>query len=96
VSSHDSGAPAQPLFSRQVRKDDRMVVSLRGLDYGDECVVEVDVYPSGAAGVEPLALGPYSFESLDEAVRFAEEALLALEYLGCSVQAIPTTDAAAA
>jgi hypothetical protein len=41
-----------------------------------------------------MPLGPYSFENLDEAVRFTEEALLALEYLGCSVHSGPSDDLA--
>jgi hypothetical protein len=94
VPMHLSGseAPAQ-LFVRHARKDDRTVVSIRAVDHGDECVVEVDVHPSASGGLESLPLGPYSFETLDEAVRFAEEALLALEYLGCSVHSGPAEDA---
>ena len=85
---------AQQLFVRHARKDDRTVVALRGVDHGDACVVQVDVYPTGAVGMEPMPLGPYSFENLDEAVRFTEEALLALEYLGCSVHSGPSEDLA--
>ena len=83
------------LFIRHARKDDRTVVALRGLDRGESCVVEVDVFPSGGLGIDPMPLGPYSFTSLDEAVRFTEEALLALEYLGCSVHSGPADDIAA-
>ena len=94
MSLQGSGPFAQQLFVRHARKDDRTVVALRGIDHGDECVVQVDVYPTGAVGVEPMPLGPYSFENLDEAVRFTEEALLALEYLGCSVHSGPSEDLA--
>jgi hypothetical protein len=73
------------LFIRHARKDDRTVVALRGVESGAQCVVEVDVYPTSGAGLEPMPLGPYTFGSLEDAVRFTEEALLALEYLGCSV-----------
>jgi hypothetical protein len=83
---------AQQLFVRHARKDDRTVVALRGIDRGDECIVQVDVYPTGAVGLDPMPLGPYTFDNLDEAVRFTEEALLALEYLGCSVHSGPTED----
>ena len=88
-----SGPGIHHLFIRHARKDDRTVVSLRAIDHGDECVVEVDVYPTSAGGLEPMPLGPYSFDNLDEAVRFTEEALLALEYLGCSVHSGPGEDA---
>jgi len=91
-----SGLPAHHLFVRHVRKDDRPVVSLRALDQGEQCIVEVSVYPTTTGGLEPTSLGPYSFESLDEAVRFAEEALLALEYLGCTVHSGPTDELVAA
>lgn len=80
------------LFSRHARKDDRTVVALRGLDRGAACVVEVDVFPTSGLGQDPMPLGPYSFTSFDEAVRFTEEALLALEYLGCSVHTGPAED----
>jgi hypothetical protein len=82
LDSHDL---SRQLFVRHARKDDRTVVALRGIDFGQECVVEVDVYPTSTGGIDPMPLGPYSFEGLDDAVRFTEEALLALEYLGCSV-----------
>jgi hypothetical protein len=85
MTLHDSELPVHQLFVRHVRKDDRPVASLRALDQGEQCVVEVSVYPTTSGGLDPMSLGPYSFESLDEAVRFAEEALLALEYLGCTV-----------
>lgn len=94
MSLQGSDPLAQQLFVRHARKDDRTVVALRGVDHGDACVVQVDVYPTGAVGMEPMPLGPYSFENLDEAVRFTEEALLALEYLGCSVHSGPSEDLA--
>jgi len=84
MSPKRSAAQTQ-LFLRHARKDDRTVVALRGLDHGSECIVEVDVYPTGGAGLDAMPLGPYTFGSLEDAVRFTEEALLALEYLGCSV-----------
>jgi hypothetical protein len=92
MSLQGSDPLAQQLFVRHARKDDRTVVALRGIDQGDECVVQVDVYPTGAVGLDPMPLGPYSFDNLDEAVRFTEEALLALEYLGCSVHSGPSDD----
>jgi len=85
MSLHGPGVLSDQLFARYARKDERTVVALRGLDAGAECVVEVDVFPTTTLGLEPMPLGPYTFESLDEAVRFTEDALLALEYLGCSV-----------
>jgi hypothetical protein len=92
MTSHGSELPVHQLFVRHVRKDDRPVASLRAFDQGEECVVEVSVFPTTAGGLEPMPLGPYSFEGLDEAVRFAEEALLALEYLGCTVHSGPADE----
>jgi hypothetical protein len=43
------------------------------------------VYPTNSLRVEPLHPGPYHFGSRDEAAAYIEEALLALEYLGCEV-----------
>lgn len=95
MSFEQSEPVGDQLFIRHARKDDRTVAALRGLDRGEACVVEVDVFPTGGLGIEPMALGPYSFTTLDEAVRFTEEALLALEYLGCSVHSGPADDLAA-
>lgn len=73
------------LFVRHARKDGRSVAVLRAIDYGTECVVETEVYPPNA----PTALraGPYSFTSAREATAFVTEAVEALMYLGCDVQA---------
>jgi hypothetical protein len=68
-----------------VRKDGKPVVRLRCADYGDEWVVECDVYPVDQLSVEPQTAGPYSFRSFDEAKKFVETSLLALQILGCDV-----------
>lgn len=92
MSLHGPGVIPHQLFVRHARKDDRTVVALRGLDHGAACVVEVDVFPTNGLGLEPMPLGPYTFETLDEAVRFTEETLIALEYLGCSVHSGPAEE----
>jgi hypothetical protein len=71
---------------RQVAKDGRSVALLRAVDYGDSCVVETEVYPSrpGAVAVRP---GPYTFASASEASAFVSDAVEALVYLGCDIQA---------
>ena len=73
------------LFHRTAKKDGRRVVILRCFDRDDACIVECDVYPTNSLRVEPLHPGPYTFTSRDEASGFIEEALLALEYLGCDI-----------
>jgi hypothetical protein len=66
-----------------VRKDRRPpVVRLRCADYGDEWVVECDVYPADERSVEPRTAGPYSFRSAAEAKQFMETSLLALQIAG--------------
>jgi hypothetical protein len=58
-------------------------VLLRCYDGDGASVVEAEVTPAGAA--EPVRRGPYRFETATEAFRFVQEALLALQYLGCTV-----------
>lgn len=78
--------PPRELFARRAIKDGRLVMTLRGMDIGGEYVVAVDVYPVTGLALQPIPLGPHSFATLDEAVGFVEEALLALEYLGCTIE----------
>ena len=66
-----------------IRKDGQPVVRLRCADYGDEWVVDCDVYPVDKLSVEPRSTGPYSFSSADEANTFVKTSLLALQMLGC-------------
>ena len=78
-------ADGKELFHRTAKKDGRRVVIMRCFDRDDTCIVECDVYPTNSLRVEPLHPGPYNFGSRDEASAFIEEALLALEYLGCDI-----------
>jgi len=66
-----------------VRKDGRPVVRLRCADYGDEWVVDCDVYPVDEMSVEARSTGPYTFRSAQDARAFVETSLLALQMLGC-------------
>jgi hypothetical protein len=68
-----------------VQKDGRPVVRMRCADYGDEWVVECDVYPVDELSVDPRVAGPYVFGSAKDAKHFVETSLLALEILGCDV-----------
>jgi hypothetical protein len=62
---------------------------LRALDYGDSCVVEAEVFPPGGGGssAEPTRPGPYTFADAQQATAFVTEAVEALMYLGCDIQA---------
>jgi hypothetical protein len=73
------------LFVRHARRDGRSVVVMRALDQGGSCVVEAEVFPPGNAQAQRP--GPYSFADAREATAFVTEAVEALMYLGCDIQA---------
>jgi len=84
TSSAKVPAPRE-LFVRHARKDGRSVAILRALDYGQQCIVETQVFPPNApSAVRP---GPYTFTNARQATAFVTEAVEALMYLGCDVQA---------
>lgn len=85
--SAPAATPARELFVRHARKDGRSVAILRALDYGDSCIVEAAVYPQGSAKSDPVLRGPYKFGDARQATAFVTEAVEALMYLGCDVQA---------
>lgn len=76
---------AQELFVRHARKDGRSVAVLRAVDYGDQCVVEAEVYPPNATTA--TLPGPYTFADAAQATAFVTEAVEALMYLGCEIHA---------
>ena len=45
------------------------------------------VYPVGARNSKPMQPGPYTFADSQQATAFVTEAVEALMYLGCEVQA---------
>jgi hypothetical protein len=77
------------LFVRHARRDGRSVAILRAVDHGTSCVVEAEVFPTGANGSGSGATrpGPYTFASAHEATAFVTEAVEALMYLGCDITA---------
>ena len=80
-------APAQrELFVRHARKDGRSVAILRAIDQGGSCLVEAEVFPLGGDGTRPSA-SAYDFADVRAATAFVTEAVEALMYLGCDVQA---------
>ena len=72
-------------FARTARKEGRQVATLRRLALGAQFIVESDVYPVGTMRVDPMRPGPYIFATREEANAFIEQAIQALEYLGCEV-----------
>jgi hypothetical protein len=84
------GTPAdagRELFVRHARKDGRSIAILKAVDYGDSCVVEAEVYPQGSPNSAPVEPGPYTFADTLQATAFVTEAVEALMYLGCDIQA---------
>jgi len=73
------------LFVRHAKRDGRSVAVMRAVDYGDQCVVEAEVYRAGAG--EAQRPGPYSFADARQATAFVTEAVEALMYLGCDILA---------
>jgi hypothetical protein len=73
------------LFVRHARRDGRSIAVVRAVDHGGSCVVEAEVFPAGSA--EPTRPGPYTFADAREATAFVTEAVEALMYLGCDIQA---------
>ena len=78
-------APGRELFVRHAKRDGRSVAVMRAIDYGNSCVVEAEVYPSGSADV--IHPGPYTFADAAHATGFVTEAVESLMYLGCDVYA---------
>jgi len=82
ASDHSDG---RELFVRHARKDGKMVATLRAVDRGTSCVVEAEVLPQGTTHL--LRPGPYTFPDAHQASAFVTEAVAALMYLGCDIQA---------
>jgi hypothetical protein len=78
-------SPGHELFVRHARRDGRSVAVLRAVDYGNECIVETEVFPTNATSA--MRAGPYTFADARQATAFVTEAVEALMYLGCDVQA---------
>jgi hypothetical protein len=72
-------------FVSEVRKEGKPVVRLSCADYGTEWVVAADVYPADELTIRPKSAGPYVFGTAQEAQRFIESSLAALQVLGCEV-----------
>jgi hypothetical protein len=85
VSEAAAPSAGRELFTRVARKDGRSVALMRAVDYGVECVIETEVYPPNAATA--LRAGPYTFADARQATAFVTEAVEAMMYLGCDIQA---------
>jgi len=77
--------PVRSLFQHEVRRDGRVVAKLHAHQTTTTVTVDSEVFPVTEAAGEPGITRPFAFTSLDHAHRFADETLLAFEYLGCTV-----------
>jgi hypothetical protein len=68
---------------REASRNDARVARLRCYDSDGVTLVEAVIFPVG--GGAPVSRGPYRFTSAHEAFRFVQEAMQALQYLGCAV-----------
>jgi hypothetical protein len=81
--SEDPGIEA---FRRRARTEDGWeLLTLRATRLADRWVVECEVWPRPGDPSELIRRGPYTFPTERAARAFADEATLALEYLGCRV-----------
>lgn len=80
-------AAGREMFVRHAKRNGRSVAVMRAIDYGDQCVVEAEVYPAGAATLTAMRPGPYTFADTRQATAFVTEAVEALMYLGCDILA---------
>jgi hypothetical protein len=87
VSAPASTPEVHEIFVYRAHREGRPVVILRGLQSPGSMglTVEAEVHPIGSDARGPVLRRPYRFASRDQAMRFVDEALLALEYLDCSV-----------
>lgn len=85
AAAHIPAPVGNELFVRHARKEGRSIAVLRAVDYGGECIVETEVYLPNAT--TPYRAGPYTFADSRQATAFVTEAVEALMYLGCDVQA---------
>lgn len=81
--SNSGEVEQRELFVRSASRHGRPVVTMRALDVGDACVVDVEVEGREDAA-EPLS---YNFADAQQASTFVTEAVEALVYLGCEIHA---------
>ncbi len=74
-----------PLFVHEVRRNGTVVAALQGVWRPDGgVIVEATVTPIGQAQGDTITR-PFAFTTVEQAARFVDEALLALEYLDCEI-----------
>ena len=70
----------------EVRRQGKVVAVFRGVRSGAGITIETRVYPTtGAHNQDNGVNRPFSFPAIEQARKFVDETLVALEYLGCTV-----------
>jgi hypothetical protein len=77
--------PGRLLFAHEIRRDGRLVATLAARRDPAGVVVDSEVFPVTQPPEEPGLRRPFTFATIDQAHHFAEEVLVAFEYLNCSV-----------
>jgi hypothetical protein len=84
ASAKKTPAPRRELYAYEVRREGKVVAKLAAQASADGSVtVETEVFPVGQPGTSVPR--PFEFPDADYARHFVDEAILALEYLGCEV-----------
>ena len=76
---------ASTLFAYTVRRDGRTIALLNVYATQSGVTVDSEVFPITKPIDEPGIKRPFSFGSVDQARRFADDAIVAFEYLNCTV-----------
>jgi hypothetical protein len=80
------GSAPTDFLRHVVRKGGDVVVLVRGIRSEAGATVATRVFPTTAAKGDASAIDrSFAFPSVDQARAFVDEALAALEYLGCAV-----------
>ncbi len=74
-----------PFFSYELRRESRVVARLSAVPEDGGVTVATEVYPSTQLPDSDPLRRPFTFATIDQARRFADEAVLAFEYLDCQV-----------
>ena len=81
--SHPSGTG---ILHREVRRDGKVIAQFSGVKSETGITVETRIFPATGTRSEDDAINrPFTFTATEHARAFVDEALVALEYLGCTV-----------
>jgi hypothetical protein len=88
-SSEQNRAQRSPtdLLYQEVRREGKVIALFRGIASDNGVTVETRVFPVKAVrpGDDGHVDRPFPFSTLDQARRFVDDSIVALEYLGCTV-----------